>query len=61
MSRKTTVKILNGIDPVLVEQCALYCPPSERNGMKKQHSRRLAVMILAACLAAALAVTAYAT
>lgn len=61
MSRKTTVKILNGIDPVLVEQCALYSPPSERNGMKKKHSRRLAVIILAACLVVALAVTAYAT
>lgn len=61
MSRKTTVKILNGIDPALVEECAVYSPPSERNGMKKQHSRRLAVIILAACLVVALAVTAYAT
>ena len=61
MSRKTTVKILNGIDPALAEECAVYCPPSERNGMKKQHSRRLAVIVLAACLVVALAVTAYAT
>lgn len=61
MSRKTTVKILNGIDPALVEECAVYSPPSERNGMKKQHSRRLAVIVLAACLVVALAVTAYAT
>ena len=61
MSRNNMVEILNQLAPALVEECAAYCPPSERNGMKKQHSRRLAVMILAACLAAALAVTAYAT
>ncbi|MGM9604737.1 MAG: hypothetical protein ACI3XG_06695 [Faecousia sp.] len=53
--------ILNQLDPVLVEECAAYCPPSERNGMKKKHSRRLAVIILAACLAVTLAVTACAT
>ena len=61
MSRNNVVKILNQLDPALVEECAVYCPPSERNGMKKQHSRRLAVIILAACLVVALAVTAYAT
>ena len=61
MSRNRIIRILNEIDPALVEECAAYCPPSERNGMKKSHSRRLAVIILAACLAVALAVTAYAT
>ena len=61
MSRNNMVKILNRIDPAFVEECAFYCPPSERNGMKKWNSRRVAVLILAACLVFALAVTAYAT
>lgn len=61
MSRNRLTQIMNQIDPALVEECAGYCPPSERNGMNKHHSRRLAVIILAACLVVALAVTAYAT
>lgn len=61
MRRNQTVEILNRIDPALVEECASYRPPLERNGMKKIHRRRVAVLILAACLAVALAVTAYAT
>lgn len=61
MSRNNMVKILNRIDPAFVEECVVYCPPSERNGMKKFNSRRAAVLILAACLVMALAVTAYAT
>lgn len=61
MSRKNMVTILNQLDPVLVEECGQYRPPSERNGMKKIHSRRLGLIILAACLVVALAVTAYAT
>lgn len=61
MSRNNMVTILNQLDPALVEECAAYRAPSERNGMKKQHSRRLAVIILAACLVFTLAVTAYAT
>ena len=61
MSKKTITQILSGIEPALVEECAFYRPPSERNGMKKNKTRRAAVLILAACLAAALGVTAYAT
>lgn len=61
MSRNNMVEILSRIDPAFVEECAAYCPPSERNGMKKFNSRRAAVLILAACLVFALAVTAYAT
>lgn len=61
MSRNNMVKILNRIDPAFVEECAFYRPPSERNGMKKLSPRRVAVLILAACLVFALAVTAYAT
>lgn len=61
MSRNRLTQIMNQIDPALVEECAVYSPPSERNGMNKHHSRRLAVILLAACLVVALAVTAYAT
>lgn len=61
MSRNNMVKLLSRIDPAFVEECVVYCPPSERNGMKKWNGRRVAVLILAACLMMALAVTAYAT
>lgn len=61
MSRNQIIDVLNKLDPALVEECAEYRLPSERNGMKKLNKRRLTAMILAACLAAALAVTAYAT
>lgn len=49
-------KILSGIDPTFVEECVTR--PSERNTMK--HSKRLAVLIAAACLLVALGITAYA-
>ncbi len=61
MSRNHIIEILNDLDPALVEECAEYCLPSERNGMKKLNKRRVTAMILAACLVVALAVTAYAT
>lgn len=55
MKRENISKILSGIDPAFVEECS---QPSERNGMKK--SKRLAVLIAAACLLFALGITAYA-
>lgn len=61
MSRNQIIDVLNKLDPALVEECAEYRLPSERNGMKKLNKRRLTAMILAACLVVALAVTAYAT
>lgn len=61
MSRNQIINILNELDPALVEECAEYRLPSERNGMKKLNKRRMTAMILAACLVVALAVTAYAT
>lgn len=61
MSRNRIINILNELDPALVEECAEYRLPSERNGMKKLNKRRLAAIILAACLVVALAATAYAT
>lgn len=61
MSRNQIIDVLNKLDPALVEECAEYRLPSERNGMKKLNKRRLAAIILAACLVVALAVTAYAT
>ena len=63
MSRKNTINVLNHIDPALLEECAIYRLPSERNGMKTSHKspRRLAVLIAAVVLLLALAVTAYAT
>lgn len=61
MSRNQIINILNELDPALVEECAEYRLPSERNGMKKLNKRRLAAIILAACLVVALAATAYAT
>ena len=57
MKRENISKILSGIDPAFVEECVAR--PSERNGMK--HSKRLAVLIAAACLLFALAITAYAS
>lgn len=61
MSRNQIIDVLNKLDPALVEECAEYRLPSERNGMKKLNKRRMTAMILAACLVVALAVTAYAT
>lgn len=61
MSRNQIINILNELDPALVEECAEYRLPSERNGMKKLNKRRLTAIILAACLVVALAATAYAT
>lgn len=63
MSRKNTINVLDHIDPALLEECAIYRLPSERNGMKTSHKspRRLAVLIAAVVLLLALAVTAYAT
>lgn len=61
MSRNQIINILNELDPALVEECAEYRLPSERNGMKKLNKRRMTAIILAACLVVALAVTAYAT
>lgn len=61
MSRNQIINVLNELDPALVEECAEYRLPSERNGMKKLNKRRLAAIILAACLVVALAATAYAT
>lgn len=61
MSRNQIIDVLNKLDPALVEECADYRLPSERNGMKKLNKRRMTAMILAACLVVALAVTAYAT
>ena len=56
MKRENISKILSGIDPAFVEECVMR--PSERNTMK--HSKRLAVLIAAACLLVALGITAYA-
>ena len=56
MKRENISKILSGIDPAFVEECVMR--PSERNTMK--HSKRIAVLIAAACLLFALGVTAYA-
>lgn len=56
MKRENISKILSGIDPAFVEECVTR--PSERNTMK--HSKRLAVLIAAACLLVALGITAYA-
>lgn len=56
MKRDNISKILSGIDPTFVEECVTR--PSERNTMK--HSKRLAVLIAAACLLVALGITAYA-
>ena len=56
MKRENISRILNGIDPAFVEECVTQ--PSERNTMK--HSKRLAVLIAAACLLVALGITAYA-
>ena len=64
MNHEKTIRILSGIDSALVEECAVCrgSLPPERNGMRKAHSsRRLAVLVAAACLLLALAVTAYAT
>ena len=63
MSHEKTIMILNEIDSDLVEECVAreYRGPSEGNHMKKNHSRRLAAIILAACLVFALGITAYAT
>lgn len=58
MSRENISKILNGIDPSFVEECAKQ--PSERNNMNHS-TRRIAVIVAAACLLFALAITAYAT
>ena len=55
MKRDNISKILSGIDPAFVAECS---QPSERNTMK--HSKRLAVLIAAACLLVALGITAYA-
>lgn len=55
MKRENISRILSGIDPAFVAECS---QPSERNGMKK--SKRLAVLIAAACLLFALGITAYA-
>lgn len=56
MKRDNISKILSEIDPAFVEECVTQ--PSERNTMK--HSKRLAVLIAAACLLVALGITAYA-
>lgn len=56
MKRDNISRILSGIDPAFVEECVTR--PSERNTMK--HSKRLAVLIAAACLLVALGITAYA-
>ena len=66
MSHESILRILNEIDPALVEECIAEQGkrPSERNDMKRSHHssrRRLAVIILAACLVFALGITAYAT
>ena len=63
MSHDKIIHILNDIDSELVEECLAreLRSPSERTEMKRNHSRRLAVLILAACLVFALGVTAYAT
>lgn len=58
MKREKISNILSGIDPRFVEECAMQ--PSERNGMKHS-TKRLAVLIAAACLLFALGITAYAT
>lgn len=58
MSRENITKILSGIDPSFVEECTKQ--PSERNGMKYS-TRRIAAIVIAACLLFALAITAYAT
>ena len=58
MSRENISKILSGIDPSFVEECTKQ--PSERNGMKHS-TRRIAAIVIAACLLFALAITAYAT
>ena len=58
MSRENISKILSGIDPSFVEECTKR--PSERNGMKHS-TRRIAAIVIAACLLFALAITAYAT
>lgn len=58
MSRENISKILSGIDPSFVEECAKQ--PSERNNMNHS-ARRIAVIVAAACLLFALAITAYAT
>ena len=58
MSRENISKILSGIDPSFVEECAKQ--PSERNNMNHS-TRRIAVIVAAACLLFALAITAYAT
>lgn len=58
MSRENISKILSGIDPSFVEECARQ--PSERNNMNHS-TRRIAVIVAAACLLFALAITAYAT
>ena len=66
MSHESIIRILNEIDPALVEECIAQRGrhPSERNDMNPSHHssrRRLAVIILAACLVFALGITAYAT
>lgn len=58
MKRENISRILNGIDPAFVEECVMQ--PSERNRMKHS-TRRLVVLIAAACLLLTLAITAYAT
>lgn len=58
MKREKISNILDGIDPRFVEESILQ--PSERNGMKHS-TKRLAVLIAAACLLFALGITAYAT
>ena len=63
MSHEKTIMILNEIDSALLEECVrreLQSTP-ERKRMKKHHSRRLGVLIAAACLVFALGITAYAT
>jgi len=70
MSRENLSKILSGIDPAFVDECTREPRPSERDTMKylakasgtaRGHSpRRLVALVAAACLLAALAITAYA-
>ena len=45
MSRNQIIDVLNKLDPALVEECAEYRLPSERNGMKKLNKRRMTAMI----------------
>lgn len=61
MKRENISRILNGIDPSFVDECARMTLPPERSNMKKQSVRRLVVLASAACLIFATLLTGYAT